>query len=59
MNRQIYFHGIKNSQCTQIGKITKNLVPSTQISALPPLSEPKEELNIDFAGPLDINWGKN
>ena len=59
INRQTYFQGIKCSQCTQTGKNTKNIIPSTQISQLPPLSELNEEINFNFAGPLDSCWGKN
>ena len=43
---------INCSQCTQTGKNTKRINPSTQSSKLPPLSEPNEELN------LDSSWGK-
>ena len=49
---------INCSQCTQNGKNTKSNNPSTQSSELPPLSEPNEEINLDFAGPLDSSWGK-
>ena len=59
MNRQIYFHGINCSQFTQTGKNIKSIIPTTQTSELPPLSEPNEESNFDFAGPLDNTWGKN
>ena len=59
INRHIYFHGINCTQCTQTGKNIKSNVPTTQTSELPALSEPNEELNLDFAGPLDNNWGKN
>ena len=59
INRQIYFHGINCTQCTQTGKIIKSIIPTTQISELPTLFEPNEELNLDFAGPLDSNWGNN
>ena len=56
INRQIYFHGINCTQCTQTGKNIKSIIPTTQISELPALFEPNEELNLDFAGPLDNNW---
>ena len=59
INRQIYFHGINCTQCTQTGKNIKSIIPTTQISELPALFEPNEELNLDFAGPLDNNWGNN
>ena len=53
INRQIYFHGINCSQCTQTCKNIKSIIPTTQTSELPPLSQPNEELNLDFAGPLE------
>ena len=59
INRQIYFHGINCSECTSAGKNLKIVIPNSQISELPPLSEPNEKLNLDFAGPLDSHWGSN
>ena len=58
INRQIYFHWINCTQCTQTGKNIKSIIPTTQISELPAVSEPNEEFNLDFAGPLDNTWGK-
>ena len=48
INRQIYFHGINCSQCTQTGKNIKSIIHTTQISELPALSEPNEELDVNF-----------
>ena len=59
INRQIYFHGINCSECTSAGKNLKTVIPNSQASELPPLLEPNEELNLDFAGPLDSYWGSN
>ena len=59
INRQNYFRGINCTQCTQTGKNIQSIIPTTQISELPALFEPNEELNLDFAGPLDNNWGNN
>ena len=59
INRQIYFHGINCSQCTQTGKNIKSIIPTTQTSELPPLFEPNEELRFDFAVPIDNTWEKN
>ena len=59
INRQIYFHGINCSECTSAGKNPKTVIPNSQISELPPLLEPNEELNLDFAGPLDSYSGSN
>ena len=59
INRQIYFHGINCTQCTQNGKNIKSMIPTTQISEFPALFEPNEELNLDFGGPLDKTRGNN
>ena len=59
INRQIYFHGINCSECTSAGKSLKTFIPNSQTSELPPILEPNEELNLDFAGPLDSYWGSN
>ena len=40
-----------------MGKNSKRTIPISQISELPTLLEPNEELNLDFAGPLDSHWG--
>ena len=59
INSQIYFHGINCSECTSAGKSLKTVIPNAQTKILPPLLEPNEELNLDFAGPLDSYWGSN
>ena len=38
--------------CTEKGKNLKPLIHKTQVGNLPPLSEPNEEVQIDFAGPI-------
>ena len=41
-------------------KNLKSIIPNSQISEIPPpLLEPNEELNLDFAGPLDSYSGSN
>ena len=40
-----------------MGKNSKRKIPISQISDFPTLVEPNEELNLDFAGPLDSHWG--
>ena len=45
--REIYYHGKICSQCLKAGNITK----------LPTLTFADEEINLDFAGPLDAFWG--
>ena len=37
----------------------KTIIPNSQTSEIPPLIEPNEEVNLDFAGPLDSYWGSN
>ena len=59
INRQIYFHGINCSECTNTCKSLKSIILNSQISELPPLLEPNEKLNLDFAGFLDLHWGLN
>ena len=59
INRQIYFHGINYSACTTTGKVLESIIPNSQISELPPLVEPNEKFNLDFAGPLDSYWGSS
>ena len=38
--------------CTENGKNLKPLISKTQVGNLPPLSEPNEEVQMDFAGPI-------
>ena len=38
--------------CIKIGKNLKPLIPKNKISELPPLVEPNEEVQLDFAGPI-------
>ena len=57
INRQIYFQGVNCSECISAGKNLKTVIPNSQTSELPPLLEPNEELNLDFAGPLVSYWG--
>ena len=56
INRQIYFPGIICSECTMAGKNLKTIIPNSLTSELPPLLETNEEVNLDFAGPLDSYW---
>ena len=39
-------------QCTEKGKNLKPLIPKSQLGQLPVLSEPNEEIQMDFAGPI-------
>ena len=38
--------------CIKIGKNLKPLIPKSKIANLPPLYEPNEEIQLDFAGPI-------
>ena len=57
--REIYHHGRTCSQCVQAGKNIKVLLGTHNISKLPTLTFANEEINLDFAGPLDAFWGNN
>ena len=37
--------------CIKIGKNLKPIIPKSKIAHLPPLKEPNEEIQLDFAGP--------
>ena len=56
--REIYHHGKSCSQCLKAGKNIKALLGTDNITKLPTLSFANEEINLDFAGPLDAFWGK-
>ena len=38
--------------CIKIGKNFKPIIPTRKISQFPPLQEPNEEVQLDFAGPI-------
>ena len=38
--------------CTDKGKNLKHLVPKSQLGSLPPIIEPNQEIQMDFAGPI-------
>ena len=42
-------------QCTKTGKNLKPIIPTNKYTELPPLSEPNEEIQMHFAGPLTNN----
>ena len=54
--REIYHHGRACSQCLKAGKNIKVLLGTHNISKLPTLTFANEEINLDFAGPLDTFW---
>ena len=39
-------------ECTKQGKNLKPIIPKQDLGKLPKLSEPNEELQMDFAGPI-------
>ena len=45
-------HAQSCRDCTDKGKNLKSLIPKTQFEKLPPLSEPNEEVQIKFGGPI-------
>ena len=48
---------IECNTCTAIGKNLKSIIPAKQFQANKPCTDPYQEIQIDFAGP--INNGKN
>ena len=57
--REIYHHGRTCTQCLKAGKNIKVILGTNNISKLPTLTFANEEINLDFAGPLDASWGNN
>ena len=44
--------------CTAFGKILKSVTQKSNWATLPPYSEPNEEIQIDFGGPMFDGQGK-
>ena len=42
-------------QCTMTGKNLKSIIPRNKHTSIPTLSEPNEEIKMDFAGPITNN----
>ena len=57
--REIYHHGKNCIQCIMAGKILKVLLGTNNTGKLPILTEANEEVDLDFAGPLDMSWGNS
>ena len=57
--REIYYHGKNCIQCIKAGKNLKVILGTNNTEKLPILSEPNEEVDLDFAGPLDKIWGNS
>ena len=57
--REIYYHGKNCIQCIKAGKNLKVILGTNDTEKLPILTESNEEIDLDFAGPLDKNWGNS
>ena len=55
IHRDIVALAQRCKQCTKTGKNLKPITPKNKYTELPPLSEPNEEIQKDFAGPLTNN----
>ena len=53
MNRDLLVRAIECKSCTAIGKILKSIIPAKQFQAQKPCIVPNQEIQIDFAGPLN------
>ena len=56
--REFYHHGKSCCECLKAGKNLKVLLGNDNFTKLPTLFFANEEINLDFAGPLDAFWGK-
>ena len=56
--REIYHHGKTCSHCLKADKNLKTMLGTDNMAKLPTLTFANEEINLDFAGPLDAFWGK-
>ena len=57
--REIYYQGTNCIQCIKAGKNLKVILGTNRTEKLTILSEPNEEVDLDFSGPLDKNWGNS
>ena len=55
IHRDIVALAQRCKQCTRTGKNLKPIIRKNKYTKLPPLSEPNEEIQMDFAGPLTNN----
>ena len=53
MNRDLLVKAIECKSCTAIGKNLKSVIPAKQFKAHTPCIVPKQEIQIDFAGPIN------
>ena len=59
IHRTIALRAENCKQCLDQGKNLKPITPKSELGALPKLSEPNEELQLDFAGPIVDTKNKN
>ena len=53
MNRDLLVKAIECKSCTAIGKNLKSVIPAKQFKAHTPCIVPNQEMQIDFAGPIN------
>ena len=53
MNRDLLVKAIECKSCTTIGKNLKSVIPAKQFKAHTPCIVPNQEIQIDFAGPIN------
>ena len=53
MNRDLLVKAIECKSCTAIGKNLKSVIPAKQFKAHTPCIVPNQEIQIDFAGPIN------
>ena len=53
MNRDLLVRAIECKSCIAIGKILKSIIPAKQFQAHKPCIVPNQEIQIDFAGPIN------
>ena len=57
--RKIYYHGKNCIQCIKAGQNLTVILGTSNTEKLLILSEPNEERDLDFARPLEKNWGNS
>ena len=57
--REIYYHGKNCIQYIKAGKNLKVILGTNNTEKLLILTRPNEEVDLDFAGPLEKNWGNS
>ena len=53
MNRDLLVRAIECKSCNAIGKNLKSIIPAEQFQAHKPCIVPNQEIQIDFAGPIN------